>query len=722
MKRKIGNSKGITLIALVITIIVLLILASVATYSGIDVIRSSKFTAFTTEMKIMQTEVNNLYNQWKNGEIAIDETTGNITNTADNSTIGKDLTSNSDVEDQANYVLVEVLSLGDNLSSLTGYKYFDQETIQNLGIEAVKGEFFINIKTRNVVSYDGIEYDGEWYYTLEQLPDGLYNVDYDPQQGLQPTFDASYEKIGDNKWRVTISNIQYDGYIDKWTVQYQEDGANYWNSTEDMSFVVSKSWIYNIKIVNGNVESESQQLFISDVNEPELSEGMIPIKWDDSQTKWVICSENDPEWYNYIDQASGVDGTSKWANVMLSDGKYYAQNSIGIDTTNKQVAKAGQVVEEADLGSMFVWIPRFAYSIESGYHSNQAGKISISFLEGTNEYSTGEDICYSSQGTLGRKQLSNESGQGNWNEHPAFTYGDVIIPGIWVAKFEASSTTTTPEENYGGGDVTNLNIKVLPGKQSWRYISVDNMYNNSINMNNDTNGKYYGISTNDSKIDPHLMKNSEWGAVAYLTQSSYGRNGNEVTPNSNGYANGKYIYTGYAGEGTSAGNEQNSTSAPTNVHYYNTDEGVLASTTANETGIYDLSGGSWEHIATYVNNGNENLKIHGQALLDAPEKHKDVYEGITQGGNVATTGNDSLEKNYENMSTIYGVAIWETSNNYEEGNSWNGDTSEFIWRTIPFLGRGGSHIAYSKAGKFSFSTCMGGAYELHSFRPTMVVY
>ena len=148
MKRKIGNSKGITLIALVITIIVLLILASVATYSGIDVIRSSKFTAFTTEMKIMQTEVNNLYNQWKNGEIAIDETTGNITNTADNSTIGKDLTYNSDVEDQANFVLVEVLSLGDNLSSLTGYKYFDQETIQNLGIEAVEGEFFINIKTR----------------------------------------------------------------------------------------------------------------------------------------------------------------------------------------------------------------------------------------------------------------------------------------------------------------------------------------------------------------------------------------------------------------------------------------------------------------------------------------------------------------------------------------------------------------------------------------------
>ena len=73
------NQNGVTLLALVITIVVLLILASVATYSGIDIIRSSRLNTFTAEMKIMQTEVNNLYEQWKSGEINIDENTGNIT-------------------------------------------------------------------------------------------------------------------------------------------------------------------------------------------------------------------------------------------------------------------------------------------------------------------------------------------------------------------------------------------------------------------------------------------------------------------------------------------------------------------------------------------------------------------------------------------------------------------------------------------------------------------
>ena len=706
MKNKIGNSKGVTLIALVITIIVLLILASVATYSGVGVIRSSQFTTFITELKIMQTQVNSLYDQWKNGNIKIDDTNGTITNASDNSTIGKDLTYNSTVQEQANTVLVETLGLASNIADLSNYKYFDQETLQNLRIESITREFFINIKTRSVVSYEGYTYEGVTYYTLDQVPQGLYNVDYDPQQAGDPTFDVSYEEIGENKWRVTVSNIQYDGYIDKWTVQYQEDGANYWNSTEDMSFVVSKSWIYNIKILNGNVESESQQLFINDVNEPELSEGMIPIKWDDSQSKWVICSENDPEWYNYIDQASGVDGTSKWANVMLSDGKYYAQNSSNVDKTNKEPATIGQVVEEADLGSMFVWIPRYAYSIESNYHVGTAGKINISFLNGIEEYNTGDYICYSSQGKMDIVQLTNESGQGNWNEHPAFIYGDDIIPGIWVAKFEASSSNSSATN--GGGNVTNLNVKVLPGKPSWRNITIGNSYTNCINMNNETNCIYYGISANDNNIDPHLMKNSEWGAVAYLTQSSYGRNENEVTIN-----NSSSYITGSAGNSVDADPDIGTTND------YTDSQGVLASTTGNETGIYDMNGGSEELIASYMNNGSNNLTANGQTLLDAPDKYKDVYEAVTQDGSMATNGNDNSAKNFEKMAIIFGNAVYEiTDNNYI---AWYNDTCYMPYGTNPFFVRGG-YGSLAGAGLFRYNMTNGTLYPRNSFRPTIVVY
>ena len=61
MKNSCKKENGITLMSLVITIVILIILASIATYSGIEVIKSSKLTKFTTEMKIMQTQVNELY-------------------------------------------------------------------------------------------------------------------------------------------------------------------------------------------------------------------------------------------------------------------------------------------------------------------------------------------------------------------------------------------------------------------------------------------------------------------------------------------------------------------------------------------------------------------------------------------------------------------------------------------------------------------------------------
>lgn len=250
MKNLKKNTKGITLVTLVITIVVLLILASIATYSGIEVIKSSRLTTFTTEMKIMQIQVNELYQRYKDGDsIVLD--------------FGKDL---NIVSEQANKVL--------NASGITeqsGYRYFDQNTIKDvLKIEGVEGEFFVNIKTRSVVSYEGFKYDDRIYYTLEQLPNGLYNVEYtDTNEGIDPpTFDTNVEEISEGKWRVTISNIQYEGYIDKWQVNYKLNESDNWNKSEDLSFIVNQEGNYIIKIVNGNVKSEEKRLVAYDDSLP----------------------------------------------------------------------------------------------------------------------------------------------------------------------------------------------------------------------------------------------------------------------------------------------------------------------------------------------------------------------------------------------------------------------------------------------------------------------
>ena len=238
------NTRGITLISMTIMVIVLVILASIATYSGIDVVRSSKLTAFSTELNIMQAQVNTMYQD------------------KDKTNMGEEIAEGSSIKAQANKVFTTDES---GITSQDGYKYWSQQFIKGLGIEGVEQDFFVNVEKRSVISYNGFEYEGKRYYTLQQIPNGLYNVDYSNPNIGKPTFEVNIEELGNQKWRVTIpkeSIIYTTGYIDKWQVQYQLEESDYWNTTEDLSFVVDKAGNYKIKIQNGTVVSDEKKVLV----------------------------------------------------------------------------------------------------------------------------------------------------------------------------------------------------------------------------------------------------------------------------------------------------------------------------------------------------------------------------------------------------------------------------------------------------------------------------
>ena len=217
----LNERKGITLVSLAITIVVLIILASIGTSAGIDVIKQAKLNAFTTELEVMQVKVNELYDEYSSGNNEVLD-------------YGKDLSLSGG---QADKVLTSSVSgITDNKSD---YRYYDKTTINALKLEGIDSEFFVNIKTRSVVSYNGVEYEGITYYTLEQLPQGLYNVTYEDRN------------IG-----------KYDGYIEKWEIRYKKEGQDYWMASEDLMFTVKDSGKYYIKIVNGDVESDQKEITI----------------------------------------------------------------------------------------------------------------------------------------------------------------------------------------------------------------------------------------------------------------------------------------------------------------------------------------------------------------------------------------------------------------------------------------------------------------------------
>lgn len=401
------------------------------------------------------------------------------------------------------------------------------------------------------------------------------------------------------------------------------------------------------------------------VNTPDIENGALtPIVWDEKANSgsgaWLRTTGDDKNWYSY------TTTDKKWANAVIG-GTF---NDDGI-------------LDESATGySMFVWIPRFAYQISDNYHNGGegiSGTINIQFMKGT-----------TNESAEGVTTWDNSSGENNWNIHPAFEYNGTKA-GMWVAKFEASSVegNTNTEE---GDNITSKTLQIKPRVSNWRNIDIGNIFTVCQNYRSDLNS--------------HLMKNSEWGAVAYLTQSSYGKNEEVWINNSSSYI------TGSVGNSASAETDVGTTND------YTSKQGEEASTTGNVYGIYDMSGGSWERVAAYVNNGNNNLTNYGSSIVNAPNYMKDVYDS----GETETKAT-----NYEANSGVYGDALYETSsgtystNGDSDRQSWYGNYSGYPDSADPFFVRGGVYFNTFFAGTFFFTYTNGNASIDLSFRPVLII-
>ena len=402
-------------------------------------------------------------------------------------------------------------------------------------------------------------------------------------------------------------------------------------------------------------------------NAPNLS-GMTPVSWTKSGDEWTEDSTASASYYSYEAGSGNSDNTSsRWANAKNSDGSY------------------------------FVWIPRFAYRIT--YYSSQSSTEPTGYYDGWGQWKASD----------GKVRLALDSGietvehGGNkYIVHPAFCGTSVgydngswssDISGFWVAKYEMSRNGATDSSEGSGYSTTFLSV---PNVQSAKSITIGNMYNVA---------KSY-----DTSKESHLMKNSEWGAVAYLTQSQYGRNGNEIDIN-----NSSSYITGNGGGSTSASSASGTTNA------YNTTTGAKASTTGNVYGVYDMSGGAWEYVAVFNNTDTNNYESsYGSSFAStagSSDKYATKYynETILSNGNarIYTYGKIGDATKEVNKGGAYDFS--NTSTYY----NWFGDDPYLCNASNPFVLRGGYYNAGANAGVFSSSYYIGSIYGHASFRAVL---
>lgn len=448
----------------------------------------------------------------------------------------------------------------------------------------------------------------------------------DISDGALKTILEKYGKINYDEDGTTIKSITTT------KGNYEIAIGDIWTGTTTSTITVSKDGSWN-----------------GTVNTPKIDgTGLTAVYWNG--TNWIeLTSASSQEewdnWYNYSNK--------NWANAKSADG------------------------------SMWVWIPRYEYKIESD------DSISVNFVKIGDPTTEGYTL---------HPAFGTDIDNGGWSED---------LPGFWVAKYAAGYQNATAEEETKTVQYSNLAYTELNGytsnfletnlvkgttKLSYPVFKANTYAYNIISVGDAwllaqeiDNADMYGLSN----VDSHLVKNSEWGAVAYLTHSQYGVDGNstnmnEVTINNKNLNNS--IYVNNATSGTKA-----NVYAVTSYGNNNTPNDTNASSTKNMTGVFDLNGCVWERVAGYYQGGSASTPAWHSAMATSTTTESTKY------------------------LTLY------TSNNKKgdatnETAGWNSNYSLFVYSSYPVFVRGGYCIGGSGAGVFAYDDSYGSPYISYGFR------
>ena len=446
------------------------------------------------------------------------------------------------------------------------------------------------------------------------------------------------------------------------------------------------------------VEVDTCNLYVP--NKPILDTNMIPVYYDEINEVWKKADSTNQDrnykWYDYCEK--------KWANsvtVTSSSRSTYLNAALGTE------------IDMEDILTMQVWVPRYKYKVwnynADGTVTSEPQEIEIVFEEG--KASTGDIVCTDNiQGEGGdgtseicklkstNAECTDNTCNNKYYTHPAFTFGEEELTGFWIGKFEVSSDIeceiTTSYTVGEGCNLTTIKPLTKPNTTSWRGAQIGTFDNNIRKMNDEDN--IYGFSTS---VDTHMIKNMEWGAVAYLSNSKYGTCINETCTEIGINNNSNYI----TGCGAEAGSSSSST-----CNSYNTELGQGVSTTGNIYGIYDMSGGAWDFVMSNI------VSLDGKQMLSG-ESHinNSGYTGITynNGTEYSYLGYYTYpeEKYYDKYSFISSDINYKitklgdaTKEFYvSEAYYWYNDLAHVAYYEMPWFRRGGWYNHHERAGIFS---------------------
>lgn len=378
-----------------------------------------------------------------------------------------------------------------------------------------------------------------------------------------------FDKLIDKSYIITNNKISY--YYDNKTKRFAFVNGNQTVYSKEVNLEENKWYILGYTYDTNNIN------FYLDGN--KLSSATIPGTINNTNfllgtdiTNKNTSSVTIGDIYMYSNILSDKDIYDNYrTNInIIYDNLLFGYNEFTPMTKKEYYLSSpiGTTIKKEDISSYYVWIPRYKYKLwnvtgEANVDTYNAYKNGIDIVFEKETASSGtiyckDNLCYSD--SLNITQVTRND-NGKYYTHPAFKNGDEELTGFWVNKYEMTKSDNTA--------LSNLDLSTF--YKNIKSISINNNY--------------------------HVIKNTEWGAITYLSHSKYGLCQNnkcqEMKPNNT----------------TIKGNE------------------IKDTTTNNKYGVFDMAGSLAEFtMSNYANQSKElSLSPNSFKNIAIPNTDYDLY-------------------------------------------------------------------------------------------------
>ena len=479
-----------------------------------------------------------------------------------------------------------------------------------------------DIKRNNDLKIDNINYNnGNIVIDEEYLDINLSNYNYN---NLSNIFRIKFNDLNkDLIYIISNGNISY--YYDNTNKKFIFKSGNATVSSSNYTIEKNQWYIlgYTYDTNKVNFYIDGKNIGSSNINGTISSSSSFKIGTNDTFKEISKITLGNILTYNRILTESEISKNYKTSMQIINDGLLSGYNEF-IPMTLKDYYKSrtsGFEINMDDVSEFYVWIPRYKYRIwnitgEANIDSYEAIKngIEISFENNTTStgaiYCNNTDCYNNTEKTIEATKIDNNK----YYTHPSFSSTSEELTGFWVSKYEVSLDD-------------NSNIESKANNNTWR--------------NNYLSDYYEKIKKISSDNDYHVIKNTEWGAIAYLAYSKYGICKN----NSCGTIDNNKTYI-------SGNNEKDST-------------------TGNIYGVYDMAGGATEYTMGNISKDNS-LNLNNSYFKNVPigTDDYDLYNinKFILGDATKEVSNIEINNEYNWIIRENGIFNYSTSNDIKSDN------------------------------------------------------